>query len=1089
MVNPSQWKINKLTGAIILASGLVLVGCNDDSDATSTSAAETSIASDGSFTSVNNPAGSISGLVQDTNGNPIAGAAVYVGNQQVTTNAGGLYYFDEVKVTQTVARDNGTYAQALTVSIVPPTGYLGATVTVQPQAQIFEFTTGDDTESATTPTTVFIDGFVAEAGAAVLPALTATANGTLREQGTGEALSGKVLSLDVVSVNGNDQEQVINGVTFSYATSTFTATTDSVGDFTFTNLPADTRLNITSTDLEIIGGAIEVNTDNESGMNGLAVSAVEFEYVDTISPYVVMVNQVGNQLAARGLLSDDFSNTLTVQFSETLDASLIDSNSVVIRDVTSSSYVDHTTTVSGNILTITLNSSIPNGNKIDVWLLKDDFKDISGNLAATGTKVGFDADGSTATSSQYLQLLLTSYEEANQDATSPTQAQLTQDVLGVDDLEAIQAGNNAVNSAYVTFLDVNDDVAGIQQLNSADDDDASGTPDTDTRLTALLGQIAGTIGATGATTVESDNALVEFTATNASYYYLNVTDADGNDVVDVISETILQGGTFGTNPDADTRRIDPDGNGFAITVLVGDSVAPGYTVTITPYDDFGYAGTANSITLVDNVAPTTILQTSYGVGNEDNGSVTSLQYGDGGEQVAVADVTPGTPYLDLTPRLLGQVDGTDDGSEDDVNYVETFEALYEFNTVNPVGSSNTTVTAGDQFIDEATNIYDANAWSEYLANFDFTRSLGVAFSEDISLTASAPVFTAAGTASAPTNFVANNDVTIDDDGSTVNADLVNFDIADVYDFVLQENGAVLDFTGAIQDSAGNVAIETTAAAQTNNAKVVFRDMIPPMVTSAIYSGQALTVVFDKDINTALLTADGVTMTLNGETIDLSDADNYTWDAATNTLVANLGDAYGTFITGTVFDLAQYDDVTPTVTASVAGDADQFAHGALDFSQVPNANGVSWEDYNDLGAADEGYFQEPTFAATNVVEVFDETISRSALGASTITITYEFKHAIDLDAVDGDDNVMDSNEIQDIFTWSAGSVNAAGNSLAITNLANGGSRLTFVLSLNAVTSATQTLDADFDGDGLFNGDADDRVSAYDGTGYAATRLTF
>lgn len=1089
MINSNKWKINKLTSAIIMVSGLALVGCGDDTESVVSSVGgNAGVSTDGTFSAVNNPKGSISGLVQDTNGNPIEGATVYIANQMATTNAGGLYYFEEVKITQTVPREDGTYAQAMTVSIVPPAGYLGATVTVQPQAQVFEYSTGNG-DTATSTNTVFIDGFVAEAGAAVLPALTASVGGYLRNQASEAIIAGAVLSLDVVSVNGNNQEQNIDGVTHSYATSSFSATTDASGHFSFSGLPADTLLEITASNYQVIGGATQVDTQNENGMNGLEVTAVPFISVDAVAPYVKMVAQVGDQTGSLGLLDDDFGTTLTVKFSENLDASLLDStNSVVVRNVDANAYVTHTSSLSGDTLTINLSSAIPAGNEVHVWLLKDDLRDSSGNLLTTGTDVGFDTNSSTSTSSQYVKLALKAYKEANQNATSPSQSQLKTDETGINNLDAIQAGNNAANTAYVTFLDVDDETAGIQQLNSADDDDNSGTPDTDTRLSALLAQVAGNIGAAGATNVDSDNALVTFTSTNASYYYLNVTDAAGNNVVNAITESIKEGATFGADPDGDTRRIDPDAEGITISVLVADSVEPGYVVTITPYDDFGYAGTPNSITLVDNVAPTTILQTSYGVGNEESGRVTSLQFGDGGEQAGLANVTPGTPYYDLTPRLLGQADGTTTGTEGDVNYVRSFEALYKLNAVNPAGSANTTTTIGDQFIPEAGNIYDTTAWAAYLVGFDFSRTLGVAFSEDIALTGNAPAFTAVGSASVPSNFVVNNDVTIDDNGTAVNADLVNFDLADVYNFALSETGAVLDFTGAVQDNAGNIATETAGSPTlTNNAKVIFRDLLPPMVESATYDGRTLTVVFDKDINTDLLTADGVTMSLNGQSIDLSDADNYTWNAATDTLVAKLGDAYGTFNTATVFNLAQYNDAS--LADNVASDALQYAHSALDFSLVPNVNGATWDDFDSLGVLAEGYFEKPTFATTNLVGVFGETNTNSALGSSTITITYEFKHGISLDAVDGADNVMDSNEIQSIFAWSGGTINAAGNNLSITPLANGGSRLTFLLSLSAPTVVGQTLDADFDGDAVFNGDADDRKSLYDGVGYPATRITF
>ncbi|MEJ2045194.1 MAG: carboxypeptidase-like regulatory domain-containing protein [Reinekea sp.] len=1102
----------------ISALALAISACDDDAvDSDSDSGSSIS----GSYTQVSAPVGDVSGVVQDTNGNPISGATVYLGNKSTTTNSGGIYYFENVKVSQTKARedeDGKVYQQAVSVSIVPPAGYLGATVTVWPQAQIFEYSTGvaGGSDSVTAPNTVFINGFVAEAGTAVLPALTASASGTLRNQGTEEAMAAVDLSLDVVSVNGNAQEQDIDGVTFSYATANFAVTTDANGDFTFTGLPADTVLNITSANHEIVGGATQVDTSDENGMNGLAVAAVPFEYIDDVAPYVVKVAQVVDQSATRGMLDDNASTVLTIQFSETLDSSLLDAqgtsfNSIVIRDVDANSYIaiDNTVPViSGSTLTVTLNSAIPAGHDVDVWLLKDDIQDTSGNAVAAGGSVDYDSNETSATNAQYVKLALRSFEDSNKNATQPHPTQLNEDTGGVDDLAAIQSGNNAASVAFVTFRDVDDDTAGIQQLNSADDDDGALGSDADERLSALLGAIAGTIGATGSTTVDSDHALIDFTATNASYYYITAVDELGDevDLTALTRKEVKAGGDF-NNADpskpAKALRIDADAEGTAVTLLLGNSVAPDYVVTVTPYDDFGYAGTPDSVTLADQVAPTTILQTSYGFGGEDDGSVTSLQFGDGGEQSSVASVAPGTPYFDLTPRLLGLADGTNDGSSDDVNDIRTFEQLYKLNAKNPSPSNNATVLESEQFIDESNNIYDATAWSAFTGgSFDFARTLGVAFSEDIALTSTPPTFTAVGSASAPAGFVANNDVVIDDNGDTVNTDLVNFDLANVYDFALQENGAILDFTGAVQDIVTAPAIPNVAGesgsnpTSTNNAKVVFRDMIPPMVESAVYDGRSLTVVFDKAINTTLLTDDAVHMDLNGVDIDLSDASNYSWTSATNTLVANLGDAYGTFQTGVVFNLKQYNDVTPTLGADVSGDSVKYAHAKLDFSDIPNENGATWDDYNAVGAGNEGYFEQPQFAVTNVIETFAEVVTSSASGSTTISIIYTLDHEIDLTNVDTNgDGTLASSEIQSIFSWAqgtsptpVGTINATGNSLTITEQADGKVQYSFLLSLSSVTAGLQTIDADFDGDGMFNGDGNDRVSLYDGSTNASTQRT-
>ncbi len=141
----------KLAQAIALTSivGFGLAACSDGDRSTSTDAGDpsttnvegsTSTATTGpGFDRVSDPTGSVTGLVQDTNGNPIEGASVYLAGQMASTDAGGVYFFQSVPAVLTTGMDDGlggAPAGVLLVSIVPPSSYLGATVTVTPFAQI-----------------------------------------------------------------------------------------------------------------------------------------------------------------------------------------------------------------------------------------------------------------------------------------------------------------------------------------------------------------------------------------------------------------------------------------------------------------------------------------------------------------------------------------------------------------------------------------------------------------------------------------------------------------------------------------------------------------------------------------------------------------------------------------------------------------------------------------------------------------------------------------------------------------------------------------------------------------------------------------
>ncbi len=227
----------KLAQAIALTSvvGLGLAACSDGDRSTSNDEGVVHVAGEtttdasvnhveGESTSVTGPGfaavqptGSITGLVQDSNGNPLEGVQVYAAGQSATTDAGGVYYIEEIQAVNTLGTDSGTVAAGagIPVSIRAPDGYLGGTAMVTPQSQIDgspDDSSGIDNEencgagdpangitnlsctnggtSVTNPQTVFIDGFVASAGIAILPAKTACITGVAQVAATGKHQGG-----------------------------------------------------------------------------------------------------------------------------------------------------------------------------------------------------------------------------------------------------------------------------------------------------------------------------------------------------------------------------------------------------------------------------------------------------------------------------------------------------------------------------------------------------------------------------------------------------------------------------------------------------------------------------------------------------------------------------------------------------------------------------------------------------------------------------------------------------------------------------------------------------------------------------------
>ncbi|MEP4546103.1 MAG: carboxypeptidase-like regulatory domain-containing protein [Saccharospirillum sp.] len=1053
--------IKKSLVAAVAAGTLVLVGCGeDDSNSSNSSTSNES----SQYVSVNNPRGSITGLVTDTNGMPIEGATVYLGNQSVVTNAGGQYYFSDVAVSQTVRNDNDSYAQALALTIVPPAQYLKASVTVKPQAQLFNGSEANaDTSEVTNPVTTFIDGFNASAGTAVLPEKMATVKGVLRSADSGEALAQVNLALDMISTASEvDQEQEQDGVVTSYGIESVTTTTTASGAFEFSNVPADAILKLAADGYAVDEDNNLANTSDEyTPFDMENVSASKVQSIDDISPWVKAVAEVVDQTATRGMLNDDVSTQFTIEFSETMAGIDAAGNSLLVRDVDGGAYLAHTASLNGKVLTVTLDTPLVAGNEIDVLLLRDDFRDTALPSNSVGTElangdnspVGFDESLSTSVGSNYVRIKLKAYIEANQNAEAvdlnDTDSQQNKDDYGFGSLLQLQEKNSA-------FLDVDDERVGIQQLNTADDNDSSNVADASERMEDLASAIAATVGYIDDTSVEANAAGIEFEATVADYYEMDVIGSNGLSKFNGLVNKRLVGATF---DDGVANRFVSDVVEGEPIYLVVQGVEPEDMITITPYDQFGYSGQTASVTLKDNVAPTTVLQNAYGVNaDNNNGSVTSLQYGNGGEQSSTPLVDPGIPFLNITPRMLSVVDGTSDGTEElGVEGLLTLKPLFDLNLVNDIADSN---DRGEYFIDEldfdAANIsgstpgiYDAVAYTAWMADVQDqntgepgarTRTIGVAMSENVELTGTDPVVDTLN--AGLSNFVANSNVNIEDDGESTTADLVQFDIDDVVTFGNTDHGSIIDFQASIQDATGN--------AGSSNAKVVVGDALPPMVESASYVGNELVINFNEAVaidTTTQIVLGGQTITMDLDTVNAFNAQ------ADQTTLRVLPSAWGEDLNRTAtFTLAQYDEADATEGSFPS---DLYRHARLDFSDVEDALGNSWNDFSIGNAADDNefFFHQPDFAAIDQTGLFRVTgvDNGTTLNSDTISVQFTGTHPIDLSSWDGNnDGTIAQNEFEGRFTFTDASggtadINVADDTHSLV-VSNGGRTLTFTFVL-------------------------------------------
>ena len=1035
-----------------------LAGCEEGTtvDLTSTDG--------GSFTRVSNPTGTVTGTVQDTNGNPLSGVSVYLAGMTATTDAGGVYVFNNVPVSDTVGADHPTTNQVLSITIMPPAGYLGATVTVTPEAQIDSPSGGGGEEDTTT---TFIDGYLASAGVAVLPALGSTVSGVLRSNTTGEPIAATDVNLDMELTNTVAQQQVQNGVTTTYQTLTYTATTGADGSFTITGVPNDSELRFV-----VAGYAISnvvANTNN--GNDVVTTDEVDEVYVgnvfvtpilalDIINPFVASVTGVIDQTAGTGMFNDNINSIFYVNFSEPM-ADLVNTNSVYLRDTTNDAYITLASTptlsADGMTLTVTASAAITAGAVLHLNLLRADFQDMAYNAVALGAGVGYDTIVASSTGTQYVRLTLQIFEETNTNATSVTLAQMTKDITGTDD-------NPLVQAVSVSFNDVNDNTAGFQQLNSADDDDNLSIGDSDAadRLTDLATALNFGTGIT----VNTDVARVTFDHIDATSYDYEVFTAASVNKTDSVSFTW----PVHVTDDAVNDNIEIDST-FSNTVEVAlDGVEPGDILIITPIDDFGYPGTATSLALVDNVEPTTALQLSYGVTPTENG-VQGVKFGEGGELSEDGDDTIGKPILNVTPKLLDELSSSGESIYDGMAapYIGDNQLTWELFDMNMKIDPLATVPVA--YIGRGVGVYDATAYDSWtdLATVDtlhhygiLSRKIGAAFTEDVTLTG-APAYD--GTVGLLSGWVANNDVTVQDDKTTVNnVDLVDFVVDNVFTLAA-DDGSLLDFTDVVDDNAGNTASVNA------NAGVVIRDAMPPMIEYAVYNGYDLVVKFNEQV---VLTTDTEFIFYDafppGTTYTISPTQDTVDDFNTNTADYTEGftkvtipyddwdDAIG-FPYGTYFTLgsSEYDEtVVPNLSAQ---GNNAYGHARFAAWNIEDLNGNNWiDDHAGMNVP-----QQPAFAIIDSTGDFSYTATPTILtkgvgnllNGDTFQIQYDFSHAIRLSELfDGvtDPNansltaqqVFDHFNIDSTISGSGATINNAVGSLAV--LTNSNKRLTVTVQI-------------------------------------------
>ena len=992
-----------VAAAAVLMAGFT--GCSSDTNNV-TEAAEGAVSTSTSTTGgnnsvISNPRVTVTGTVMDTNGNPLNNVTVYVAGMQTTTDAGGVYVFNEVPTINTanngnlnigagnrVGGLNETTNGALQVTIAAPAGYLGATVLVTPESQ--QISSGDPAVlngGQTNPNTNFIDGYIASAGTAVLPVLNGTVHGVLENILNGTRPEGVEVCLDLTNLGFAHNFTSTVNVNTSYATDKYCDTTDENGVFDIENAPADAQLayNLAHWNLAPLQAANVIVEDTVVTNIG-ELRVVPIVTADTINPVVASVVEglmPNTNATGRMMLVDDARTEFTLNFSEAInvdsdgsglpDTDMTDSVNVYVGLAGAMARVNAAAVYNGSQLTITLPAALTDGQLVDVHLVNADFRDMSNNFLALNGTIGYDAATSNVTTAVYLQ----AFNDLNLNAPSPTGlAQQERDDNGVDESPLLVQASNAFNDVVDGPVNI------VQQMNAPDDDDGFLGQDSSERLFALGFAIDPTLIAVG-----GDVPRVTFTPSAAASYDIDIITNAGVARVFAPANII---GAFGILP---AELANKAGGGvvytpadptsvtaveFAVDTLV--NAMPGDTVVITPNDDLGYAGTPSTLVLRDNVAPTTALNISYGhpLANLVSGTNTIIKFGNGGHLAQNSGtITPGVPLLAVTAGLLDNLDANGNPITGVLPFVPNGVLDWELAAFDKKFDHDANPATPDQSIFDqgGINIYDSTAFPL----MPKSRTLAAAFTEDVHLTGVIP--TAVGAATTLDAWTENNDVTINGAGNPVNADLINMDASNVFTLANVDNGVMVDYTGII-DNAANAATAPT------NAHVVLVDGMPPMVLDAEFDGVSVIINFNEEVD-----------------VDVGDTVGVGAPAITATFAA--GDDWVLSNGGTTLTIAaaEFPGLVPAMF--VLGSYQEDAYGAADYNHgvmtwtVSDINDNNWLMPTSVGVTN------PVFAAVETIGVFAVTSTSTNFNigdnANVVTqeIVWDFTHPITHRGVVGD----------------------------------------------------------------------------------------
>ncbi|MBU3004179.1 carboxypeptidase-like regulatory domain-containing protein [Paraglaciecola arctica] len=1034
MVNTTQFYKTKVALAVVLSLGLAACG-DSEGDAGSTSNSTSTV--DATQNETGNQAeltGTVQGVVVDTNGNPLADVMVYLGSQETTTNAGGQYVFTGVGVTNVNGVNNegdesdNDVTQTLVVTIGGTADYLGALVTVTPQAQVNNTggqgdNGGGNGSNSDTTVQTFVDGFTAEAGIAVLPMLNAGAYGYIRDCRTGAPLAdtADILSLDFSAVSDDINDSVgggfENGSLITTAEDTHTIGSDADGMFSLAALAANSGYTISAKQgWEITSGGAAFATASEGSsefLGTIEVCPVGFTQTDITpgAPYISSVAGSIGETTGAGTTTYEYevlgkgidgTDGITLNFSEAISAADVDLTDVV---VTLAANADDTVQVEAEVasvtladdgmsMTVVLAEALDDETRFSIWFPQHQYVDNKSNVIVTGDDYSV---GGALTAPDAVEDNLVIDTLAG-DGAGSTEFGIASDVFSQ---ETGKIGYiRARLCTYIAPPETPEGLEAEQLVKTLDSSLLAVSPSWDNEgsgsdVTNLNGQENAVAG------LDTGERLAE-----------RFGDTFTNDTAVIVGSVDNATGVTAT---AGTVTFSATSGEFEVVV---PTTSHGATVTLTPTGAFGVSGTPITVTLEDKVAPTTILQENYELwAIEADYSSTTASAGTGatgsGGEVAEGSVSgdEGDPIIYIQPRHL-----TPTASNNIAERYEEFDAFAFDTDLDNEGANDNPLYSGPGFA----------GWS------DRGNSLGVAFSETIATGATSPLHSASvalaltGVLNGLTRDVDGNLIvgTVDTAGNNVipksGSDLARFTVADMIAFANNDHNEAVDFTnGSIVDARGNLANANS------DARVVIRDAMPPFVTAGRWDGSNLIITFNETIvpenNDDLVLTDLATTT-NDYTLTLSSTATFPTEGAYSLNVA--GDELTVAINAT--NIAGLFQNGPNDEFEFDSDGDSIVenHLALNFDDIEDTRGNSWATFdrdesftalgdtvdsdNDSTDDRQGRYlvDAPRFMVYNDVGIF--TITKQTLGYSdtsapldgdddgVVTLRFTFSHPIDLD---------------------------------------------------------------------------------------------